>query len=126
MNNEWQSTMDKLKAVSPAMAAVYEYAAESLDPDSNERLEKLLFEIIGNRKVFNSYLEGSFSPLEHTQELFELGVKVDELVNCPEGRLMAEGKPNDLLCEIIRMVPSRIVENMRGVLGLHSLVGEKQ
>jgi hypothetical protein len=42
-------------------------------------------------------------------DLLALAIKTSELVNCGDGILSAEGRCNELLCEIIRMVPASII-----------------
>jgi hypothetical protein len=47
-------------------------------------------------------------------ELYEFTKKVQELLTCGEGTLRAEGRCNELLCEILLMVPANIIAKAEG------------
>lgn len=47
-------------------------------------------------------------------EMYALTKKVNELLKCENGLLSAEGKCNDLLCEILSMVPANILAKAEG------------
>ena len=82
-----------------------------LAPMRNAPEEEVICEPLGSTPA---EAEANGRMIASVGDLFAVTQKVNELINCPDGVLKAEGKCVELLADLIRMCPEKIIKDATG------------
>lgn len=88
-----------------------ETQGQVLGRHKSEPMEQVICEPMGdceNQAIANGRMLGQVG------NMFEIVSKLTGLINCPDGQIKVEGKCVELLAEIIRLCPERVITDATG------------